>query len=250
LSTNYYTELAKINVNEHVEKKGKFSYLSWAWAVDTLKKAHPDATWDVIRQDGMPYIKTELGYFVEVAVTVEGITHSQIHPVLDNNNRPIASPNSFQINTSIQRALVKAIALHGLGLYIYAGEDLPDVEGEDDVAEALATPKARGASATTSVPSARDKAIAEAKAKAQAKAAESNPNPAAEVAQDEGVEPINKGQINAIGNMLNLISRKKGGTTADILAPSLAKFGKADLNDLTFEEAKQVVVDLNQAMKQ
>jgi hypothetical protein len=198
----------------------------------------------------MPYIKTELGYFVEVAVTVEGITHSQIHPVLDNNNRPIASPNSFQINTSIQRALVKAIALHGLGLYIYAGEDLPDVEGEDDVAEAPATPKARGASATTSVPSARDKAIAEAKAKAQAKAAESNPNPAAEVAQDEGVEPINKGQINAIGNMLNLISRKKGGTTADILAPSLAKFGKADLNDLTFEEAKQVVVDLNQAMKQ
>jgi hypothetical protein len=202
----------------------------------------------------MPYIKTELGYFVEVAVTVEGITHSQIHPVLDNNNRPIASPNSFQINTSIQRALVKAIALHGLGLYIYAGEDLPDVEGEDDVAEALATPKARGASATTSVPSARDKAIAEAKAKAQAKQAEAQTTGQADTptntSTDEGVEPINKGQINAIGNMLNLISRKKGGTTADILAPSLAKFGKADLNDLTFEEAKQVVVDLNQAMKQ
>jgi hypothetical protein len=74
----------------------------------------------------MPFMETKYGIFVEVAVTVQGITLSQIHPVLDNNNKPIAQPNSFQINTSIQRALVKAIALHGLGLYIYAGEDLPE----------------------------------------------------------------------------------------------------------------------------
>lgn len=123
---NYFTELANINVNEHVEKKGKFSYLSWAYAVDVLRKADPTAKWEVMRFNGMPFMTTPLGYFVEVAVTVQDITLSQIHPVLDNNNRPIAQPTSFQINTSIQRCLVKAIALHGLGLYIYAGEDLPD----------------------------------------------------------------------------------------------------------------------------
>jgi hypothetical protein len=124
-NTNYFAELSKIDVSEHIEKKGKFSYLSWAWAVDQLRKKHPDATWEVIRFNGMPFMQTECGYFVEVAVTVNGVTLSQIHPVLDNFNKPIAKPNSFQINTSIQRCLVKAIALHGLGLYIYAGEDLP-----------------------------------------------------------------------------------------------------------------------------
>jgi hypothetical protein len=124
-TTNYFTELSKIDVSEHVEKKGKFSYLSWAWAVDQLRKKHPEATWEVIRFNGMPFMNTDCGYFVEVAVTVNGVTLSQIHPVLDNFNKPIAKPTSFQINTSIQRCLVKAIALHGLGLYIYAGEDLP-----------------------------------------------------------------------------------------------------------------------------
>jgi hypothetical protein len=133
---NYFDTLSKINVNEHVEKKGKFSYLSWAWAVDVLRKQHPTATWEVIRFNGMPFMQTPLGYFVEVAVTVEGITLSQIHPVLDNNNKPIAQPSSFQINTSIQRCLVKAIALHGLGLYIYAGEDFPDTSEQEAEAEA------------------------------------------------------------------------------------------------------------------
>lgn len=125
MSENYFIELSKIDVGEHVEKKGKFSYLSWAWCVTQLRTVDPTATWEVIRFEGMPFLKTECGYFVEVAVTVKGITLSQIHPVLDNSNKPIQQPNSFQINTSIQRCLVKAIALHGLGLYIYAGEDLP-----------------------------------------------------------------------------------------------------------------------------
>lgn len=125
---NYFEELAKIDVSEHVEKKGKFSYLSWAWAVDVLRKHDPEATWEVKRFNDVPFMKTECGYFVEVAVTCKGITLSQIHPVLDNSNKPISQPNAFQINTSIQRCLVKAIALHGLGLYIYAGEDLPTTE--------------------------------------------------------------------------------------------------------------------------
>lgn len=128
---NFFEQLATINVNEYVEKKGKFSYLSWAWAVDQLRRHDPQATWEVMRFNGMPFMKTECGYFVEVAVTCSGITLSQIHPVLNNNNKPIEKPNAFEINTSIQRCLVKAIALHGLGLYIYAGEDLPDT-GEQE----------------------------------------------------------------------------------------------------------------------
>lgn len=128
--TSAFSKLASINVGEHIEKKGNFNYLSWPWAVKTLRETAPDATWEVIRFDGKPYCVTDFGVFVEVAVTVDGITLSQIHPVLDSRNKPIISPNAFDINTSIQRCLVKAIALHGLGLYIYAGEDLPDGEEE------------------------------------------------------------------------------------------------------------------------
>lgn len=122
---NYFARLNAINVSEHIEKKGGFSYLSWPFAVQQLRLADPTATWEVRRFDGKPYLLCEAGVFVEVAVTVQGVTLSQIHPVLDARNRPLLAPTAFDINTSIQRALVKAIALHGLGLYIYAGEDLP-----------------------------------------------------------------------------------------------------------------------------
>lgn len=123
---NYFTQLAQIDVSKHVEKKGQFSYLSWPFAVQELGKVDPAATWKVERFNGLPYLSTDCGVFVEVSVTCKGVTKSQLHPVLDQRNQPIKAPNAFQINTSIQRALVKAIALHGLGLYIYAGEDLPD----------------------------------------------------------------------------------------------------------------------------
>lgn len=129
---NYFSKLAQIDCSEHVEKKGRFSYLSWAWAVKKLREVDPTAIWEVKRFDGVPYLKTDCGYFVEVEVTVQGLPLSQIHPILNNQNKPIAEPNSFDINTSIQRCLVKAIALHGLGLYIYAGEDLPEIQ-EDPI---------------------------------------------------------------------------------------------------------------------
>lgn len=122
---HYFTDLLGVNVNEHIEKKNGFSFLSWPFAVAELRKRHPDATWEVIRSEGKPFTETSAGCFVEVAVTVGGITLSQIHPVIDHRNKTIPQPTAFDINTSIQRALVKAIALHGLGLYIYAGEDLP-----------------------------------------------------------------------------------------------------------------------------
>lgn len=130
-----FRALFQIDVSHYVEKKGQFSYLSWPFAVAQLRLADPTASWEVRRFDGLPYLSTDLGFFVEVAVTVQGVTLSQIHPVLDNKNRPILAPSPFDINTSIQRALVKAIALHGLGLSIYAGEDLPDLN------EGAETPK-------------------------------------------------------------------------------------------------------------
>ena len=139
-SPNYFAALSAINVNANIEKKGGFSYLSWPFAVSQLRLADPAAIWEVRRFNGLPYLATEAGVFVEVAVTVHGITLSQIHPVLDGRNRPLIAPNAFDINTSIQRCLVKAIALHGLGLYIYAGEDLPQqamdgTQAANDVAQ-------------------------------------------------------------------------------------------------------------------
>lgn len=122
---NSFARLNSINVSAHVEKKGQFDYLSWPYAVTQLRLASPTASWEVKRFDGLPYLATETGFFVEVVVTVQGVTLSQLHPVLDARNKPIPAPTAFDINTSIQRCLVKAIALHGLGLYIYAGEDLP-----------------------------------------------------------------------------------------------------------------------------
>ncbi len=133
---NYFAKLNSINVTEHIEKKGSFAYLSWPYAVAQLRQVEPSASWEVRRFEGLPYQKTELGYFVEVAVTVQGITLSQIHPVLDLDHLPIEHPTVFDINTSIQRCLVKAIALHGLGLYIYAGEDLPETDKQRDVSAA------------------------------------------------------------------------------------------------------------------
>ncbi len=129
MNDNYFARLNAINVTEHIEKKGNFSYLSWPFAVAQLRLADPTACWEVRRWEGLPYLATDLGYFVEVAVTVQGVTLSQIHPVLDARNKTITAPTAFEINTSLQRALVKAIALHGLGLYIYAGEDIPSSDG-------------------------------------------------------------------------------------------------------------------------
>ena len=122
-----FMTLFKTDVSKYPEKKGKFNYLSWAYAVQELKKVCPAARWGVTKaEDGSPFFQTACGYFVEVWVDVDGVSLSQIHPVLDNRNQPIESPNAFHINTSLQRALAKCIALHGLGLYIFAGEDLPE----------------------------------------------------------------------------------------------------------------------------
>ena len=126
-----YEKLSKVNVNKHKKKKGQFDYLSWPLAIQELLKVCPDAHWVVHEyqnEDGLtaPYMTTNAGCFVRVSVTCDEIIRSQVHPVTDNRNQTIAQPTAQDINTSIQRCLAKAIALHGLGLYIFAGEDLPE----------------------------------------------------------------------------------------------------------------------------
>ncbi len=118
-------DLLKINVNEHAEKKNGLTYLSWAWAWTEVLKADPKANWRVELFDGSPLMPVGGTYMVWVTVTMFDKPMTCMLPVLDYRNKPIPTPNSFDVNTSIMRCLVKAIAMHGLGLYIYSGEDLP-----------------------------------------------------------------------------------------------------------------------------
>lgn len=139
---NYFLELAKINVNKYIEQKGGFNYLPWAYAVQQLRSFDPYATWEVKRfknENGveMPYLQTPAGCFVETSVTCKGVTLSQLHPVLDHRNKTSQNPDAFEINRAIQRCLVKNIALHGLGLYLYAGEDLPKSPIENSQIQAI-----------------------------------------------------------------------------------------------------------------
>ncbi|CAB4139771.1 Single-strand annealing protein SAK3 [uncultured Caudovirales phage] len=119
-----YAEIRKIDVSDHLEKKGNLSYLSWAWAIDTLLQNDPDATWEHPEERVFPD-ETVMVFAVVKAFGKERKAHL---PVMNHKNEPIKKPNAFQINTALQRCLVKAIALHGLGLYVYAGEDLPEAE--------------------------------------------------------------------------------------------------------------------------
>lgn len=126
-----WATLSAIDVNDKTEDKNGMTYLSWAWAWGKLKENYPEATFKKHTHDGMAYIKDEKGNaFVEVTVTVEGISATELFPVLNYNNKPIQNPNAFEVNTALQRGLAKAIAYHGLGHYIYAGEDLPQSDGE------------------------------------------------------------------------------------------------------------------------
>ena len=127
---NYFMELNSVDVSEKIEKKGKLTYLSWAWAWGELKKRHPDATSTVYETEtGMNYFNDGKTAWVKVGVTVNGIEHIEYLPVMDMGNQksmPLERVTSWDVNKAIQRAITKAIARHGLGLYIYAGEDLPE----------------------------------------------------------------------------------------------------------------------------
>lgn len=124
-----FEEVMKINVNDKTEKKGNLTYLSWAWAWAEFKKLYPDATYSVKMFDGLPYVHDgDTGYMVFTSVTAEGITYDMWLPVMDARNKTLMNATMFDINKTIMRCLAKNLAMFGLGLYIYAGEDLPEDE--------------------------------------------------------------------------------------------------------------------------
>ena len=135
------TDLLSINVNEHTEKKGGLTYLSWAWAWAEVLKVDPKATWHVVSAsnvDGVEYPCTFMPDGTVMVHTRVEINNSAKHcwlPVMDNRNNAFKNPDARKISDAIMRCMTKAIAMHGLGLYIYAGEDLPQVDSEDASAD-------------------------------------------------------------------------------------------------------------------
>lgn len=126
---NYFAELNAIDVSGKTEKKNGLTYLSWSWAWGELKKRHPDATYTVYENpEGLFYHTDGRTCWVKTGVTVNGIEHIEYLPVMDYRNASIPRDKvtSMDVNKAIQRSLTKAIARHGIGLYIYAGEDLPE----------------------------------------------------------------------------------------------------------------------------
>ena len=126
-----FETLNAINVGEHIEKKNGLSYLAWAWAWAEVKKKYPTATYTIYEnKDGWNYHTDGHTAWVKTGVTIDGLEHIEYLPVMDMRNRsiPIENVTSFDVNKAIQRSLTKACARHGLGLYIYAGEDLPEAE--------------------------------------------------------------------------------------------------------------------------
>ena len=126
-----FETLNAINVGEHIEKKNGLSYLAWAWAWAEVKKKYPTATYTIYEnKDGWNYHTDGRTAWVKTGVSIDGLEHIEYLPVMDMRNRsiPIENVTSFDVNKAIQRSLTKACARHGLGLYIYAGEDLPEAD--------------------------------------------------------------------------------------------------------------------------
>ena len=128
---NYFIELNSIDVSDYVETKGgavKLNYLSWAYAWGEIKKRYPTANYTVYENnDGWNYFTDGRTAWVKTGVTINGLEHIEYLPVMNNSSKsiPLKDVTSFDVNKAIQRSITKAIARHGLGLYIYAGEDLP-----------------------------------------------------------------------------------------------------------------------------
>ena len=128
---NYFVQLNNINVNGKTEKKNGLTYLSWAWAWAEVKKLFPSATYTIYESaNGCFYHTDGRTCWVKTGVTIDGLEHIEYLPVMDYRNASIQldKVTSFDVNKAIQRSLTKAGARHGLGLYIYAGEDLPEAE--------------------------------------------------------------------------------------------------------------------------
>jgi hypothetical protein len=126
-----FSTLNAVNCNEHTEKKNNLTYLSWAWAWAEVKKLYPNASYTIYENANQwNYFTDGKTCWVKTGVTIEGLEHIEYLPVMDFRNNSISADKvtSFDVNKAIQRSLTKACARHGLGLYIYAGEDLPEEE--------------------------------------------------------------------------------------------------------------------------
>lgn len=124
-----FSTLSAINCNEHVEKKNGLSYLSWAWAWQIAKTHYPDAFYTIYENEqGIPYFTDGKTCWVKTGVTINGLEHIEYLPIMDFRNQsiPLERITSTDMNKSIQRSLTKCIGRHGLGLYLYAGEDVPE----------------------------------------------------------------------------------------------------------------------------
>jgi len=141
MTDSIWHTLSRFDVSKEVEQKGRFDYLSWAWAWAYVKEKYPTATFEkhIFRdnQDNpLPFMRDTKGHtYVAVTVTIDGLSHTEIHYVMDHKNQSVVHPDGGQVNKALQRCLVKAIAFHGLGLNVYAGEDLPmDLDEQDGTA--------------------------------------------------------------------------------------------------------------------
>ena len=164
---NYFTNLSSVNVKDKVEKKNGLSYLSWAWAWYEVATRYPEATYEIVKFNGLPYVYDEkTGYMVYTRVTIEGVTREMWLPVMDGNNRamknepykvvtkygkeiPVEAATMFDINKTIMRCLTKNLGMFGLGLALYAGEDTFTIEDEPE-----AKPATRNTSGTKTAPAA------------------------------------------------------------------------------------------------
>lgn len=138
---NYFEELNAVNVNDKTEKKNGLTYLSWSFAWGEIKKRHPDSFYTIYESaNGWNYHTDGRTCWVKTGVTVNGLEHIEYLPVMDYRNASIPAERvtSYDVNKAIQRSLTKACARHGLGLYIYAGEDLPEEEAAAEPAEQTA----------------------------------------------------------------------------------------------------------------
>jgi len=121
MSDSIWRTLSAIDCNQHTEKKGQFTYLSWTWAWSMVKEHYPLAHYEL--QEDIVYPDKTME--VRVSITIDGLSHTMWLPVLNHNNKPIANPSAFDINSARMRCLVKCLAMFGLGHYIYAGEATP-----------------------------------------------------------------------------------------------------------------------------
>ena len=132
---NYFEELNAVNVNDKTEQKNGLTYLAWAYAWGEVKKRYPEASYVIYENaQGWNYHTDGRTCWVKTGVSIEGIEHIEELPVMNNRNQsiPLENVTSCDVNKAIQRSLTKACARHGLGLYIYAGEDLPENEKEEE----------------------------------------------------------------------------------------------------------------------